>query len=77
MYQSLPVKWYQLIGEMEAFTERTGWGLAKSWRYVHRENYKAARSHFDETVHLHREAEEGSPLMGDEAPRTLRAESDI
>jgi hypothetical protein len=42
-----PVLWWALINEMRAFTARTGWGLAETWRLVRAGDYDATREHFD------------------------------
>lgn len=49
-YPSQPVLWHQLITEMEVVSRSTGWGLARIWGYVHREDYTRARASFDAFV---------------------------
>jgi hypothetical protein len=40
--------WYVLIKEMEEFRQQTGWDLALTWAYVHRQDYTKARRSFEE-----------------------------
>jgi hypothetical protein len=47
-YKSQPVKWYELISEMEEFRQRSGWSLAETWGHLHRGDYEAARRSFEE-----------------------------
>jgi len=46
--ESMPVKWWLLINELEEFRVRTGWGLASVWGHVHGERYEQARATFDQ-----------------------------
>lgn len=46
----LPVRWYVLIREMEAWRANTGMGLAHTWSFVHQGDYDAARASFADTV---------------------------
>ncbi|WP_146228001.1 hypothetical protein [Micromonospora sp. S4605] len=48
-----PVKWYALIKEMEAFREKTGMGLSRTWAYVNRGQYEEARRDFDRVLQEH------------------------
>lgn len=50
LYRSMPVKWWELINEMEALTQRTGFGLARTWGLVHAGRYREARRAFDEVA---------------------------
>jgi hypothetical protein len=53
-YESQPVKWDELIAELEEFRQSTGWSLAETWGHAHRGDYEAARRSFDEAkAHLH------------------------
>jgi hypothetical protein len=53
-YKSQPVKWYELVSEMEEFRQRSGWSLAETWGHLHRGDYEAARSSFDQVkAHFH------------------------
>jgi hypothetical protein len=62
--QSMPVKWWQLINELEEFRTRTGWGLAIVWHYVHTEQYEKARERFAEIQKLHGHLEPGHCRCG-------------
>jgi len=37
-----PLDWYYLIAEVEAFTERTGWGMAQTWGCINQGQYREA-----------------------------------
>jgi len=37
-----PLDWYYLIAEVEAFTERTGWGMARTWGCISAGQYREA-----------------------------------
>ncbi len=45
--RSQPVLWWLLINEAEELRARSGWGLASVWRWIHLDDYLAARTELD------------------------------
>ena len=41
--ESQPVRWWVLINQAEWLTAESGWGLANTWRWIHKDNYPKAR----------------------------------
>jgi hypothetical protein len=67
-YETQPAKWYQLVSEMEAFRQRSGWSLAETWGRVHRGDYEAARRRFDDVKARFHDAH-GAVQRGVEHPK--------
>lgn len=50
LVNSMPVKWFDLISELNQLNASTGHGFARIWGYIHAEDYDNARRLVDEAT---------------------------